>query len=768
MVRSRYTRRSKTLSSYVNAPMLIGFVCVFSSLFIAIALLSFNPHDPSWFYFSSEGGDIQNAAGFLGAHVAAFCFYFLGTVAYVLVPFLMYAGFYAFKFDSLEHEWDRMLACIIGIAALTGLFHGHHAGSKPYMIAGGWCGQWVYNLFIGTFERMGTLIFLYGVVFAALLIITRITFIVALRGLKDGVSYLFEHRQVWLVPLIRGVRMLVRAIVTPVLWVGKQLWSTLHGVDVQEAEESVFAFEQGTAGEVEETDSAFWNEYIQRRSHSGVEQMPASSVVPSAANPTEKIRSQKAPGAVQPTATSTRKNYAVPSPALFAPSDKDLNQVSGDEHKQLATTLEEKLERFGVYGTVVKIKPGPVITLFEYQPDIDAKVSKILALEHDLAMALEAMSVRIVAPIPGTNKVGFEVANKERKSVRMGDIIRSLAFQRSKAHLPLVLGQDTSGENVIVDLLDMPHLLVAGSTGSGKSVALNAMLASLLCKLPPDELKLIIIDPKRLEFAAMHDIAHLLFPVITEARRAAPVVRWLVRVMEERYEMMAARGVRSIFDYKKMCKQTGEKDELPFIVLIIDELADLMMVAGKDIEDSIARLAQMARAAGIHLIIATQRPSVDVLTGVIKVNFPSRISFRVTSKIDSRTILDSGGAENLLGKGDMLFMNAQSSRMRRVHGAYVSDAEIHAMANHIRAQQKVEYTDLQEAISAYKTETEVADEPLLPEVLEFLKTIDEISISSLQRRFKIGYNRSARLMELLESQGKIMPPTGAKMRKVIH
>jgi DNA segregation ATPase FtsK/SpoIIIE, S-DNA-T family len=767
MVRSRYGRRSKTLSSYVNIPMLIGFVCVVASLFTAIALLSFNPHDPSWFYFSSEGGEVQNAAGFLGAHVAAFCFYFLGTIAYLLVPFLMYVGFYAFKFHSLDSEWDRMLACVAGIGALSGLFHAHHAGSKPYMIAGGWIGQWVYTLFVGTLERTGTVIFLYGAVFLSLLIITRITFIVAFRGVRYGVSYFFEHRNVWLVPLIRTVRMAVRAVVTPVMWAGKQVWGALHGTDVHESEESVFAFEQGSPGEVEETDGTFWNEYIQRRSHSGVAEAPEGSV-PQVSQPRTRVRSQKAPGAVQPTITSTRKNFSVPSPALFAPSDKDLQQASGDAHKQLATTLEEKLERFGVYGTVVKIKPGPVITLFEYQPDIDAKVSKILALEHDLAMALEAMSVRIVAPIPGTNKVGFEVANKERKSVRMGDIIRSSAFQRSKAMLPLVLGQDTSGENVIVDLLDMPHLLVAGSTGSGKSVALNAMLASLLCKLPPDELKLIIIDPKRLEFAAMHDIAHLLFPVITEARRAAPVIRWLVRVMEERYELMAARGVRSIFDYKKMCKQTGEKDELPFIVLMIDELADLMMVAGRDIEDSLARLAQMARAAGIHLIIATQRPSVDVITGLIKVNFPSRISFRVTSKIDSRTILDAGGAENLLGKGDMLFMNAQSSRMRRVHGAYVSDAEINAMANHIRAQQKVEYTDLQEAISAYKTETEVADEPLLPEVLEFLKGVDDISISSLQRRFKIGYNRSARLMELLESQGKIMPATGAKMRKVIH
>ena len=353
----------------------------------------------------------------------------------------------------------------------------------------------------------------------------------------------------------------------------------------------------------------------------------------------------------------------------------------------------------------------------------------------------------------------------------MGDIVRSSVYAQSRFHLPLVLGQDTAGDNVVVDLIDMPHLLVAGSTGSGKSIALNAMLASLLCKLSPDELKLIIIDPKRLEFAAYHDIAHLLFPVITDPRKAAPVTQWLVKTMEDRYELMAKKGVRNILDYKRMCKETGQQDTLPFIVLMIDELADLMMVAGKDIEGNIARLAQMARAAGIHLIVATQRPSVDVITGVIKVNFPSRISFRVSSKIDSRTILDTGGAELLLGKGDMLFMDAQSSRIRRVHGAYVSDSEISTLVNHIHAQQDVVYIDLQEALAAYQSaaaQQQEEQDPLLHEVMSFLSEIDEVSISLLQRRFKIGYNRSARLIEMLEMQGKVMPSMGGKMRKIVR
>lgn len=766
MIRSRSSRRDRALSSYISLPVFCGLGSIFLSVFAAVSFLSFDPHDPSWFYFSSEISTVHNAAGFLGAHVAAFCFYILGHVAFLILPLLVFIGWHLIKQNSLITEWDRLLASCIALLCLAGIFYGHQVGAKPYMVAGGSLGQWFYVLFLPTFERIGTLALFYSAFFSCVLVVTRMHCITMLRGIKGAGQYLFEYRHLWLIPCVRAFQFVVYGFVSACAWVVKRLWTTVMRGEVEDSQKAAVAFEHAGNGLSQESESQFWNEYIQRRSHGGVMQAPhdghkaVSFDAPSAP--------VKQAGLVQPKSTVTRKNYSAPSPALFGVSDKESYGASGSENKQLAATLEEKLERFGVSGRVVTIKPGPVITLFEYQPEIDAKVSKILALEHDLAMALEAMSVRIVAPIPGTNKVGFEVANKERKSVRMGDIMRSSAFVRTKAVLPLVLGQDTTGENVVVDLLDMPHLLVAGSTGSGKSVALNTMLSSLLCKLSPQELKLIIIDPKRLEFAAMHDIAHLLFPVITEARRAAPVIRWLVRVMEERYEMMAAQGARSILDYKKMCREKNEQDELPFIVLIIDELADLMMVAGRDIEDSIARLAQMARAAGIHLIVATQRPSVDVITGVIKVNFPSRISFRVTSKIDSRTILDTGGAENLLGKGDMLFMDAQSARMRRIHGAYVSDAEINAVANHIRAQEKVVYTDLQEAIAAYKTEEEMADEPLLPEVLSFLATVDEISISSLQRRFKIGYNRSARLMELLEAQGKIMPASGSKMRKVIH
>jgi S-DNA-T family DNA segregation ATPase FtsK/SpoIIIE len=408
-----------------------------------------------------------------------------------------------------------------------------------------------------------------------------------------------------------------------------------------------------------------------------------------------------------------------------------------------------------------------VITLFEYQPHIDTKISKIIALEDDLSLALQATSIRIIAPIPGRSVVGFEVANKQRRGVLLSHLIKSDAYQETTASLPMILGVDTIGNTVIIDLSKMPHLLMAGSTGSGKSVALNAMLISLLCKVSPDDLRLVIIDPKRLEFAPYADIAHLLFPIVTDPKLAPPVLRWVVKQMETRYEIMAQSGARNIADYRAIA-QKNNLDSMPFIIVVIDELADLMMTAGKEVEDAIIRITQMARAAGIHLIAATQRPSVDVITGLIKVNFPSRISFRVTSKIDSRTILDCAGADKLLGKGDMLFLDANDALLKRVHGAYVLDKEIHQVIGHIKSQRAADYLDVKQVCQEDRVTVDFEQDAMYEQICQFLHEIDEVSISLLQRRFRIGYNRSARIIDMLESEGLIAPSYGGKTRKVIR
>lgn len=467
---------------------------------------------------------------------------------------------------------------------------------------------------------------------------------------------------------------------------------------------------------------------------------------------------------------SVTGQYQKPNLGIFvAAKDTAAHEKLSRELQDKAQLLTEKLERFGVSGTVTAIKRGPVVTLYEYQPHMDTKISKIIALEDDLALALQALSIRIIAPIPGRSVVGFEVANSERQAVTMAAIVHSDGFMKSNAQLPCVLGVDTTGDPMVADLARMPHLLIAGSTGSGKSVALNTLLTSLLCSRTPDECRLILIDPKRIEFAVYADIPHLLFPIVTDPRTASLVLKWVVKHMEERYTLLAQHGVRSSKEFnQRVHAGTIAESSLPSLVVVIDELADLMITAGRDVEESIARIAQMARAAGIHLVVATQRPSVDVITGLIKVNFPSRMAFRVASRIDSRTILDTGGADKLLGKGDMLFLDGTSAQLQRLHGAYVSDDEIHAVVTQVKRARKPDYKDLQAELATIPNDAAPVEDGLYHEVVSYLKEVDEISISLLQRKFRIGYNRSARLIDLLEQQGLIMPPDGARPRKVIR
>lgn len=454
------------------------------------------------------------------------------------------------------------------------------------------------------------------------------------------------------------------------------------------------------------------------------------------------------------------KLYVLPHAGLLSVSKEQVSdaQIRKDNEIQ-ARALEHKLEQFGIHGKVVAINQGPAITLFEYQPSIETKISNILARENDLALALQALSLRIIAPIAGKSVVGFEVARALRKTIFFSEIFSNQQFSNFSGLLPLIIGKDTLGRAIVVDMARMPHLLIAGSTGSGKSIGLHALIMSLLCSKDPEQVKLILVDPKRLEFSPYADIPHLLFPIVTDPKKAVAVLTWAVHTMEERYSCMARAGVRNIEEYQKTYP-----GEMSFIVIVIDELADLMMTSGKEVEHLIARLAQMARAAGIHIIVATQRPSVDIITGVIKVNFPSRIAFKVTSKVDSRTIIDGMGAEKLLGKGDMLFLDSAGS-IQRIQGVYVPEVDIKAVAEFIKSQRSVVYEELHIPEQAQISDEE--SDALFDQVINYVKSKDEISISLLQRVFKIGYNRSARIIDQLEAHGHIHQPDGSKMRKVV-
>ncbi|MGI1804801.1 DNA translocase FtsK [Exiguobacterium sp. TDN 0502] len=470
------------------------------------------------------------------------------------------------------------------------------------------------------------------------------------------------------------------------------------------------------------------------------------------------------------TMTETPDGYQLPSLDLLAePTSKDLS----GENKRLkdnATKLIATLKSFGIGAKVLKIHLGPSVTKYEIEPKQGIKLSRITGLADDLALALAAKDIRIEAPIPGKAAVGIEVPNREVAMVSLREVLGAESVQSDSDRLLVALGRSISGETVTAKLNKMPHVLVAGSTGSGKSVCINGMIVSILMRARPDEVRLMMIDPKMVELNVYNGIPHLLAPVVTDPKKAAQALKQVVSEMERRYEIFSQNGARNIEGYNALIDKMNAEEKvhqrLPYIVVIVDELADLMMVASNEVEDAIMRLAQMARAAGIHMVIATQRPSVDIITGVIKANIPSRIAFSVSSATDSRTILDTGGADKLLGRGDMLLLGNGMNKPVRVQGAFLSDEEVEKVVNHVISQQKAQYVEAMIPKDVPEGEAEV-DDPLYDEVVQFILTQDTASTSMIQRKYRIGYNRAARLIDALEENGLIGPSEGSKPRRVM-
>lgn len=831
-------KRKSTIISIVSYRQeALAVVLAAAFIFLCFSFFSFNPHDNSLFYYLSSNTVATNWCGAVGAHVAGFFFYVLGSAAFLFLPILLFPVVIILARISFKSQWDRLVALsgLLFIAATLATIHGFDvSGWNP----GGLIGYGLRRVCYAFLDKIGSLLVLYALFWVSIIVLLRLSLSSVLYAMGYGC---------W--QGLRVVGTTFHKLITSIAWqlscygsAGesvRQFFTRKKQVSLpvknfrqhetfakQHFEEETFSA-SSSPSEGKKADDAFWQEIqvveISRDVHLSPEQneecwwemmqkqfrkkkvyqtgacrkvlgkeclvMRNSIIKRNIFAMTNEVLSECFSLIGQPEEhvqtikegdISSKKHliaYQLPDPAMFVvqQSQENKKELIEQECQKQAKKLEEKLFHFGVKGKITAIYPGPIITLFEYAPKIDTKISKIIALEDDLALALKATSIRIIAPIPGRSVVGFELANNVRENVYLPTILLSDVFCQADAALPLVLGVDITGKPVIEDLLTMPHLLVAGSTGSGKSVGLNAMLMSLLFKLSPQQLRLILIDPKRLEFAPYNDIPHLLVPLVTNPRHATKILKWVVTEMERRYEIMARVGVRSLLDYHQFFEQSQQEDlqedlqpqNVPFIVIIIDELADLMMVAGKEIETYVTRIAQMARAAGIHMLLATQRPSVDVLTGLIKVNFPSRISYRVSSKIDSKTILDTFGAEKLLGNGDMLFRNPRLAGLQRIHGPYVTHQEIMRLTHHLRQQQQVDYVDLNEQLATSSLQEGLFDDELYDDVCEFIKMIDEISISLLQRKYRIGFNRSARIIEKLELDGLIAPAQGSKPRKVL-
>lgn len=725
----------------ITKKKIIDYSFLFLNFFISLSTYYYHSADKSWIFYRDDSR-YHNLFGLLGANIAATTIYFFGDCWWI----------WSLLFFLIIHNKikNNSFSTIERIISFVSLLLGSSVLCQLYGNDGGAIGYYIYKLFFYSMGSTSLLVFIYAVCISSFIVIFQdylLNFsLIILKALYSIETFIIHYKVIEKTKHMAQYGL--KIILTPFFF----WWSILKAWYVGTLFESQSQSQQekdiNISDQIEVKEPIF---HEQSKKYS----LEKKTVL-------KKINYHLVDNRTE---TKKVENYELPQKNLFV-AHADGKNTQKEIFIYQAAVLEKKLEHFGIHGKVVAIHHGPVITLFEYEPQIDTKLSKIICLEDDLALALQAMSIRIIAPIPGKSVVGFEVANAIRNDVQLSTILNSNYYANYAGSLPLVLGKDTLGNEVIIDLVRMPHLLVAGSTGSGKSVGLNTMLISLLCKRTPDELQLILIDPKRLEFAPYTDIPHLLFPIVDDVRQVGSLLRWVVLEMERRYKYMSSYNVRNIQDYHKL----QSVDTLAYIVLVIDELADLMMTAGKEVEDLITRIAQMARAAGIHMIVATQRPSVDVITGLIKVNFPSRISFRVTSKIDSRTILDSTGAEKLLGRGDMLFLDSHAAQLQRIHGAFMCDEESKKIFNHIRKQRAPQYKTISsELLHAADQKIDSEDEQLLKEIYSYLQAPDihEISISLLQRKFRIGYNRSARIISILESHGKIMPMQNGKLRKVI-
>ncbi|MBZ5538391.1 MAG: DNA translocase FtsK [Acidobacteriia bacterium] len=735
---------------------IIGLLLATLAILALLSLVSYHPTDPSlnWFGSQNLSPKPQNFIGIVGAYSADLLFQTLGLSSLLLPIALLIFSWRWFRSTAIETPLLKILGLCLLIFSLSTL-----AATLPGDLFlrwrlktnfGGLIGQLLAEQIETMFNPAGRFI----VLVATLLVALYITTSFSLHRLMD-----------WLHAHLLGLKQRYRE------WHDRRV--------ISEKEKLREAMERG---DIPEKVPVINNKLPRVSEEAMVEEEMEESA--EGTRPLFRRRTRKAKAAKEgleargPSAVEEGE-FQLPPLELLSKAARHL-KVDEEEVNVRAKQVKEKCAEFDVQGDVTDVHPGPVVTTFEFKPDAGVKYSRITNLEDDLCLALEAESV-LIDRMPGKSTVGIEVPNHQRETIAIRTILESEEFQSSVSRLTLGLGKDVTGEIVVQDLAKMPHLLIAGSTGSGKSVAINSMLISILCKCRPDEVKLILVDPKRLELGLYRDIPHLLTPVVDEPKKASNALMWATREMENRYRRLAQHGCRNIDQYNKIVSEmtspaldentgNGDHTPLPYIVIVIDELADLMMIAAKDVEESITRLAQMARAVGIHLILATQRPSVDVITGLIKSNFPCRISFRVASKVDSRTILDCNGAEQLLGKGDMLLLPPGSARLVRVHGALVTESEITAVTEHLRKQAAPTYNDtvLEDLKEKEALEEEMGEkDEMYDDAVRLVVEQGKASTSTLQRRLRVGYSRAARLIDMMERDGIVGPADGSKPREVL-
>jgi S-DNA-T family DNA segregation ATPase FtsK/SpoIIIE len=739
-----------------------GVALFASALIWLIALATYSPSDPVWFFSTGAAEPPANFIGRVGAFLAELSFQLFGDGSYLIPAILVVLGWQQFWCRSVEAVYTKICGAILLFGCVTSflsLSFGTVEVSGKTFRAGGYLGDWLAAEITEYFNRTGSIIVILTLLVLSIILATQFSFgrlfASTVQTVRDGGARGVGGFRAW-----REARR--RRTLRKEVMARQARRATLPAKEANPI--APLAGEDEEDEEDRERPAAPPPE--QRRPLLGKRATGPMLTPPLPLAP---------PEPVSKTPAERRGAYTLPPLALLDPPRTE-RKIDERELMEGARLLEEKCREFAVEGSVVQIHPGPVVTTFEFKPDAGVKYSKITGLADDLCLAMQAESV-LIERLPGKSTVGIQIPNQSREQISLRELLQSEVYQRSSSKLTLTLGKTIHGEPFVTDLATMPHLLIAGSTGTGKSVALNSMLSSVLFRATPDEVRLILIDPKRLELGAYEDIPHLLTPVVVDPKQAANALRWAVREMEDRYKTLAAEGVRNIEQFNRNIRHELEDTSvardpdaprpLPYIIVVIDELGDLMMVATTEVEESIARLAQMARAVGIHLLLATQRPSVDVITGLIKANLPARISFRVSSKVDSRTILDGNGAEQLLGRGDMLFLPPASSRLVRLHGPYISEQESARLASFLRKQGKPSYNDSITVDEKASTAVEMEKDDLYDEAARIVVSSGQASISYLQRRLRIGFSRAARLVDMMELDGLVSPGAGGKPRDVL-
>jgi S-DNA-T family DNA segregation ATPase FtsK/SpoIIIE len=746
---------------------------------LLISLATFDPQDPALFFRAGASGPARNFIGPAGAFLAELLVAQLFGVAALILPLVLgLAGWKLFWCKPIDAPYTKAAGIGLLLLALTvflTLTFGTVMFEGEPVRAGGAVGEILAALLTAELNRTGAFIVVATCLFVALVMATQFSFATLLRSVGARLAdHLGAVRTAWIhLRENRRKEKMRREVIRKHMQKDASSESVPR---VRKVKTAVTAEE----GQEEEDEGADEEAVIEAR-------RPAQRSLPFAGphllgdederegpepSALRRPRARRAPSSAVP---EVRGSFPLPPLRIL---DEVPDALGADNSRlfEKGRILQAKCSEFGVMGAVSDIHPGPVVTTYEFKPDAGVKYSKIVGLADDLALALEAESIR-VDRVSGKGSVGIEIPNETRETIYLREILEAEVFRRSAGRLTLALGKSVNGDPYVTDLTAMPHLLIAGSTGTGKSVGLNCMIASILYKSTPDEVRLILIDPKRLELGVYEDIPHLLTPVVTDPKVASNVLKWAVAEMERRIRTLASEGVRNIEQFNNIIKAErratpapGEEELRPlhYIVIVIDELADLMMVSSHEVEESITRLAQMARAVGIHLILATQRPSVDVLTGLIKANFPSRISFRVAARVDSRTILDSIGAEHLLGRGDMLFLPPGSARLIRIHGALVTEHEVARLAAFLRKAGRPAYDDSVGKPERPTEAAEVADrDELFDEAVRFVVQNGQASTSMLQRRFRIGFSRAGRLIDLMERDGIVGPAEGSKSREIL-